>query len=207
MKLIVATNNAHKVVEFRRILEPLGFDVISQKEAGITIDVEETGTTFEENAMLKAQGVYELSGCPTVADDSGVEVDYLDKAPGIYSARYGGPGKTEREKCELLLKELDGVPDAQRTARFVSAIAVIFSDSDRRTFLGRCEGKIGTAIKGENGFGYDPIFMVSESDSFATLSEQEKDRISHRGNALRKMEQSIKETMPVMGKESGYVNK
>lgn len=190
MKLIAATNNAHKVVEFKRILEPLGFTVLSQKEAGIHVEAEETGTTFEENAYLKAKAVYDASGLPTVADDSGIVVDALDGAPGVYSARYGGPGLNDVDRYEKLLHEMEGVPDAKRTARFVCAISLVLSPDKVFSFTGVCEGKIGHGPRGENGFGYDPIFMVGEK-STAELSPEEKDKISHRGQALRKMEQML----------------
>jgi len=190
MKLIAATNNAHKVVEFKRILEPLGFTVLSQKEAGIHVEAEETGTTFEENAYLKAKAVYDASGLPTVADDSGIVVDALDGAPGVYSARYGGPGLNDVGRYEKLLHEMEGVPDAKRTARFVCAISLVLSPDKAFSFTGVCEGKIGHGPRGENGFGYDPIFMVGEK-STAELSSEEKDKISHRGQALRKMEQML----------------
>lgn len=190
MKLIAATNNAHKVVEFKRILEPLGFTVLSQKEAGIHVEAEETGTTFEENAYLKAKAVYDASGLPTVADDSGIAVDALDGAPGVYSARYGGPGLNDVDRYEKLLHEMEGVPDEKRTARFVCAISLILSSDKAFGFTGVCEGKIGYGPRGENGFGYDPIFMVGDK-STAELSPNEKDKISHRGQALRKMEQML----------------
>ena len=190
MKLIAATNNAHKVVEFKRILEPLGFTVLSQKEAGIHVEAEETGTTFEENAYLKAKAVYDASGLPTVADDSGIAVDALNGAPGVYSARYGGPSLKDVDRYEKLLHEMDGVPDEKRTARFVCAISLILSSDQVFGFTGVCEGKIGYGPRGENGFGYDPIFMVGDK-STAELLPEDKDKISHRGQALRKMEQML----------------
>lgn len=190
MKLIAATNNAHKVVEFKRILEPLGFTVLSQKEAGIHVEAEETGTTFEENAYLKAKAVYDASGLPTVADDSGIAVDALNGAPGVYSARYGGPSLNDVDRYEKLLHEMDGVPDEKRTARFVCAISLILSSDQVFVFTGVCEGKIGYGPRGENGFGYDPIFMVGDK-STAELLPEDKDKISHRGQALRKMEQML----------------
>ena len=190
MKLIAATNNAHKVGEFKRILEPLGFTVLSQKEAGIHVEAEETGTTFEENAYLKAKAVYDASGLPTVADDSGIAVDALNGAPGVYSARYGGPSLNDVDRYEKLLHEMDGVPDEKRTARFVCAISLILSSDQVFGFTGVCEGKIGYGPRGENGFGYDPIFMVGDK-STAELLPEDKDKISHRGQALRKMEQML----------------
>ena len=194
MKLVAATQNAHKLVEFRRILEPFGYEVLSQADAGVDLEVEETGTTFAENAALKAQAVFRATGLPTVADDSGLEVDALGGEPGIYSARFGGPGLTDRDKCRLILERLDGLPKEQRTARFVSAICLILDGSDQRNYLGVCEGWIGTRMLGENGFGYDPIFMVGDGESFATLSGEEKDRLSHRGRALEQMEEDLKGT-------------
>ncbi len=191
MKLIAATNNTHKVIEFKRILEPLGYTVLSQKEAGIHIEVEETGETFEENAYLKAKSVYEASGLPTVADDSGIAVDALNGAPGVYSARYGGPALDDVGRYEKLLAEMENVPDSNRTARFVCAISLILSNEKVYSFTGVCEGKIGYAPRGENGFGYDPIFMVGDK-STAELSPAEKDKISHRGQALRKMEKLLR---------------
>ena len=190
MKLIAATNNAHKLIEFKRILEPLGFTVLSQKEAGIHVEAEETGTTFEENAYLKAKAVYDASGLATVADDSGIAVDALNGAPGVYSARYGGPGLNDVDRYEKLLHEMDGVPDEKRTARFVCAISLILSSDQVFGFTGVCEGKIGYEPRGENGFGYDPIFMVGDK-STAELLPEEKDKISHRGQALRNMEQML----------------
>jgi XTP/dITP diphosphohydrolase len=192
IKLVAATQNAHKLVEFRRILEPLGYRVLSQAEADVDIDVEETGTTFAENASLKAEAIFRAAGLPTIADDSGLEVDYLGGEPGIYSARFGGPGLTDRDKCTLILQRLRDVPKDKRTARFVSAIHLILSETDRRTYIGTCEGFIGWEMLGDNGFGYDPIFMVSDTDSFAALSGEEKDQLSHRGAALRKMEEDLK---------------
>lgn len=194
MQLVAATKNEHKLIEFRRILEPFGFEVLSQSDVDVDLDVAETGTTFAENAALKAQAVFRATGLPTVADDSGLEVDALDGAPGIYSARFGGPGLTDRDKCLLILEKLDGLPKEQRTARFVSAICLILGEGDQRNYLGTCEGWIGTEILGENGFGYDPIFMVDDKDSFATLTGAEKDRISHRGRALEQMEEDLKGT-------------
>lgn len=194
MQLVAATKNEHKLIEFRRILEPFGFEVLSQSDVDVDLDVAETGTTFAENAALKAQAVFRATGLPTVADDSGLEVDALDGAPGIYSARFGGPGLTDRDKCLLILEKLDGLPKEQRTARFVSAICLILGEGGQRNYLGTCEGWIGTEILGENGFGYDPIFMVDDKDSFATLTGAEKDRISHRGRALEQMEEDLKGT-------------
>ena len=191
MKLVVATKNAHKLIEMKRILEPLGYEVLSQADVNVDVDVEETGTTFEENAALKARAIYQATGMVTLADDSGLEVDCLNGEPGIYSARYGGEGKNDRDRCELVLQKLKGVPQKDRTARFVCVIHLIFNEEDQRTYRGECEGFIGEDFVGDNGFGYDPIFMVNDHDSFATLDGVEKDALSHRGRALEKLRQDL----------------
>lgn len=192
MKLIVATKNAHKLVEFKRILTTLGYEVLSQADVDVDVDVEETGTTFEENSRLKAKAIFDATGMTTVADDSGLEVDYLNGEPGIYSARYGGEGKSDRDRCELVLEKLTGVPKEERTARFVCVIHMIFATGEEKSYRGECEGYIGTDFVGDNGFGYDPIFMVNEEESFATLDGVKKDAVSHRGRALKKMEADLK---------------
>ena len=184
MKLILATNNQHKLTEFRRVLDPLGVTVISQNEASISIDVEETGKTFEENAKLKADAIYQLTGLPTVADDSGLEVDILDNAPGVYTARYAGENATDADRYNKLLGEMKAVKDADRTARFVCVLHYIDSDGVGHSMRGECFGKIGYEPKGENGFGYDPVFMVGNK-SFSELLPEEKDAVSHRGKALQ----------------------
>ncbi len=184
MKLILATNNQHKLTEFRRVLDPLGVTVMSQKEAGISIDVEETGKTFEENAKLKADAIYQLTGLPTVADDSGLEVDILDNAPGVYTARYAGENASDADRYNKLLGEMKAVKDADRTARFVCVLHYIDSDGVGHSMRGECFGKIGYEPKGENGFGYDPVFMVGNK-SFSELLPEEKDAVSHRGKALQ----------------------
>ena len=191
MKLVIATKNAHKLIEMKRILDPLGYDVLSQADVNVDVDVEETGTTFEENAALKAQAIYKATGMVTLADDSGLEVDYLNGEPGIYSARYGGEGKNDKDRCDLVLEKLKGVPKKDRTARFVCVIHLIFNEGDQRTYRGECEGFIGEGCVGDNGFGYDPIFMVNDHDSFATLDGVKKDALSHRGRALEKLRQDL----------------
>ena len=187
MKLVVATKNAHKLIEFKRILEPLGYEVLSQADIGVDIDVEETGTTFEENSMLKAKALYDHTGFITIADDSGLEIDYLGGEPGVYSARYGGGNRTDRDRCELVLEKLQGVPKEKRTARFVSVISVIFSESDQRSYRGECSGFIGFDFLGDNGFGYDPIFICKNGKTFSELELYEKNKISHRGIAIKKL--------------------
>ncbi|MCH5296238.1 MAG: RdgB/HAM1 family non-canonical purine NTP pyrophosphatase [Ruminococcus sp.] len=191
MKFIMATNNAHKVVELSRILLPLGIDVVSAKDAGITLDdVEETGTTFAENAFLKANAAFKKTGMPAVADDSGLCVDALDGRPGIYSARYGGEGATDSEKNAKLLDELRNVDDENRTAHFTSAICCILEDGTRIDVEGICNGKIAFEPHGKGGFGYDPIFICGDK-CYAELSGEEKDAISHRGVSLRKLKAEL----------------
>jgi XTP/dITP diphosphohydrolase len=191
MNMILASNNPHKLREFREILEPLGCHVISQEEAGIHVDPEETGETFEENSAIKARAVYEIAKCAVIADDSGLEVDALGGEPGVHSARYGGT-RDDKTHNDLVLKKLEGVPDEKRTARFVCAITYIDENGVESQFLGKFEGRIGYEELGENGFGYDPIFMVGDVSS-AELSPDEKNAVSHRGKALRMLAEFIKE--------------
>lgn len=183
MKIIAATKNKNKLREFGEILK--GFEIISQEDAGVDIDVEETGTTFEENSMLKAKAIFEATGIAAIADDSGLCVDALQGEPGVYSARYGGDGLDDEGRVELLLKNMKDVPENERSARFVCVITLV--DKDRViTARGECEGKIDYAPKGENGFGYDPVFYVEEyNKTMAQISPDEKNAISHRGKALR----------------------
>ena len=183
MKLIVATNNPHKLVEFGRILAPLGIEVHSQKEYCPDLDVEETGTTFAENARLKAEAVYRATGLTAVADDSGLCVDALGGAPGVYSARYAGEHATDAQRIEKLLEEMKDVPEEKRTGRFISAICCIGPDLLVEC-EGVCEGVIGYECRGEGGFGYDPVFYV-EGRSYSEMTGEEKDAVSHRGRALR----------------------
>ncbi len=190
MKVILASNNKHKLEEIKKILTPLGYDVVSQAEAGVDIDVEETGTTFEENAALKAQAVYDLTGNAVISDDSGLEVDYLNGAPGVYSHRYAGENATDADRCAKLLSELNGVETAKRTARFVCVLCFIDDKGEKLVIRGTVEGIIGTEPKGENGFGYDPVFMYGDR-SFAELSSEEKNTVSHRADALKKFAAAI----------------
>ena len=181
--------------ELHRILSPLGISVFLDFEKGIELsDVEETGETFRENALLKARSGCKESGMPCIADDSGLVVDALDGRPGVYSARYMGASTPYSEKMAGLIKELEGVSDEKRTARFVSVAAVSFPDGREYTVEGKCEGKIGYEPKGENGFGFDPVFMVGDR-SFAQLSAEEKDSISHRGNSLRALKEKLSEIL------------
>lgn len=194
-KIIFATGNEHKMVEVRMILEGLGFEIFSQKEAGIVADVVEDGTTFEENALIKATKIAEAAHkieaykeAIVLADDSGLEIDYLNKEPGIYSARYMGEDTSYDIKNQALLDRLDGVPDEKRTARFVCAIAAALPDGSHEVVRGTMEGIIGHKIEGENGFGYDPIFYLPECGcTSAQLDPKEKNDRSHRGEGLRKM--------------------
>lgn len=190
MKVILASNNKHKLDEIKKILTPLGYDVVSQAEAGVDIDVEETGTTFEENAALKAQAVYALTKTAVISDDSGLEVDYLNGAPGVYSHRYAGENATDADRCAKLLSELNGVETAKRTARFVCVLCFIDDKGEKLVIRGTVEGIIGTEPKGENGFGYDPVFMYGDR-SFAELSSEEKNTVSHRADALKKFAAAI----------------
>ena len=192
MQVIVATGNKGKLCEFERIFAPLGISVVAQGEVCPGLQVEETGTTFAENAFLKAQAVHERTGKAAVADDSGLCVDALDGRPGVYSARYGGEEMPYPEKMEKLVEELGCLPVDYRTAKFVAHICFIGADGTRIDVEGICMGYIGAEPKGENGFGFDPIFMVGDR-SFAELSDSEKDRISHRGKALRELAERLKE--------------
>ncbi len=187
MKLVVATNNQGKVKELKKLLEPLGFEPVSLKDEGIEIEVVEDGETFAENARLKAEAVYNIVHCPVIADDSGLEIDFLDGAPGIYSARYAGENATDKERMEKVLSELEGTDESLRTARFVCALYCILDDETEYSVLGTCDGVIGTEPVGENGFGYDPIFVLPDGRTMAELEASEKNEISHRANALRKL--------------------
>ena len=185
MKLILASNNANKLREFRSLVADMDIELLSQKEAGCDFEVEETGTTFEENAYLKASAVTEATGIAAVADDSGLCVDALGGEPGIYSARYGlGHAASDEERYRYLLQKMEGVKD--RSARFVCCICCTFPDGSVIRSRGECEGEILLAPKGQNGFGYDPVFHPLCLDkSMAELSPEEKNAISHRGKALR----------------------
>ena len=190
-KLIFATGNENKMKEIRMILADCGYEILSMKEAGIQANIVEDGKTFEENAIIKAEAIRKMTNCLVLADDSGLEVDYLDKAPGIYSARFMGEDTSYRIKNKAIIDKLAGVPDEKRTARFVCAIAAAFPDGKTITRRGTIEGIIE---RGENGFGYDPIFFLPEyGKSTAELSPEEKNTISHRGNALRLIKEVINE--------------
>ena len=185
-KLVMATNNANKLREAREIFAPLGIEVISQSEAGANCEPEENGTTFAENAMIKAKAVYNIVKLPTIADDSGLCVNALDGRPGVYSARYAPKG----QECQKLLDEMKDIPDDKRTASFKCTIAYI-DDKEVHTFGGACIGAIGHEMRGTNGFGYDPVFMVGER-TMAELTADEKNAISHRGAALKALYDYLK---------------
>ena len=186
MKLIAATQNKGKLKELTEILSDYGYEVISASEAGFTNDVEETGLTFEENAKIKAYAIYNALHLPTIADDSGLMVDYLNGGPGVYSARYAPEG----ERCNKILSELNGVPDNERGAKFVCTICFIDENGKEYIATGECKGKIGYEKKGLNGFGYDPIF-VRDGRTLAQMTDDEKNKISHRGMALRNLVEMI----------------
>ncbi len=192
-RIVFATGNAGKVKEIQMIMADVGMEVISMKEAGIAIDIEEDGSTYEENAMIKARAVAACTDDIVMADDSGLEIDYLNKEPGIYSARYMGEDTPYSVKNMNLVERLSGVPDEQRTARFVCAIAAVLPDGTELTTRATIEGRIGYEEKGSNGFGYDPIFYVPQfGKTTAELSESEKNQVSHRGKALQLMKEELK---------------
>ena len=194
-KIIFATGNEGKMKEVRMILEDLGLPVLSLKDAGITADVEENGTTFEENAQIKAKAIMEMTGALVLADDSGLEVDALNKEPGIYSARYMGHDTSYHIKNQNIIDRLKGKVGEERSARFVCAIAAAFPDGRVLITRGTMEGQIGYEEKGENGFGYDPIFYLPEYQCYsAELSLEEKNKLSHRGKALRLMKERLHES-------------
>lgn len=191
-KIVFATANAGKVKEIKEILADFSVEVVSLKEMGITADIEENGKTFEENSLIKAREICKLTGFPALADDSGLEVDYLNGEPGIYSARYLGYDTDYDYKNNYIINQLKEAKDAERTARFVCAISLVLPDGREFVKKGVMEGQIGYEIKGENGFGYDPIFYLPEhGKTSAELSAEEKNKISHRGKALREMKDLI----------------
>lgn len=191
MDFILATNNMKKLAEMQRILSPLGINVVTAKTLGIELeDVEETGTTFEENARLKATAACKETNMPAIADDSGLCVDYLNGAPGIFSARFSGEHGNDEKNNDLLLEKLKGVEPEQRTAHYVCAICCVFPNGKEITVRGECSGTIGFERDGNAGFGYDPLFLVN-GRSFGRYTAEEKDKISHRGNALRKLKAEL----------------
>ena len=201
--IIFATGNKNKMIEIRMILADLGCKILSQKEAGIQADVVEDGQTFEENALIKATTIADIArkmpeykNAVVLADDSGLEIDYLNKEPGIYSARYMGEDTSYDIKNQALIDRLEGVPDEKRTARFVCAIAAALPDGSTEVVRGTMEGRIGYEIAGENGFGYDPIFYLPQFGcSSAELEPEKKNELSHRGEGLRKMRKVLEEKL------------
>lgn len=188
--IILASNNKDKVKEVKEILK--GYDIISMKEAGIDVDIEENGTTFEENALIKARAIMKLTGQITMADDSGLEIDYLNKAPGVYSARFMGHDTSYDIKNKALIQKLEGVKESDRSGRFVCAIAVCFPDGREIVKRGTMEGLIAEEIKGDNGFGYDPIvYLLEYGKTSGELAPEEKNKISHRGKALALIKEEL----------------
>ena len=202
MKIVLASNNAHKLEELRAILSQLGLEVVSQKEMGITIEPDENGITFEENSYIKAKAIQDVCGLATIADDSGLMVDALDGAPGILSARFGGDAcKTDRDRLEYLLEQMRAVKEGKRGAKFVSVITMLYPDGRKLVARGECPGTILYQAQGNNGFGYDPVFYVPECGcTFAQLTAEEKNAISHRARALAVLRD-------LLLKEKNYVDK
>lgn len=199
-KLLVASNNQHKIKEIKEILKDRPVEVVSLKESGIDIDVEETGTSFMENAYIKAKAIYDLldnkEGYLVMSDDSGLEVDALDGAPGIYSARFAGDHGNSKKNNEKLLASLEGVEFEKRTARFVCAIALIYGQGQVLKFVGEVEGYITDKEYGKDGFGYDPVFFTKEfNKTFAEISPEEKNSISHRGRALEQLKNGLEKLL------------
>ena len=195
MKVVLASKNPHKLVEIDAITRKLGIELILQSELGVDIDVEETGTTFEENSFLKANAVMQATGLPAMADDSGIVVDALNGAPGVYSARYGGdPTMTDHDRKMLLLKNTEHVPDGQRQAAFVAVITLVEPDGRVIQARGEIHGELTREPRGENGFGYDPIFYYPPMEKTTSqMTAEEKNRVSHRANALNLFYKKLKE--------------
>lgn len=191
-RIIFATGNEGKLREIRMILKDFPVEIVSMKEAGIDVDIDENGTTFEENALIKARTIMKMTGDIVLADDSGLEIDYFDGAPGVYSARFLGENTSYDVKNQYILDKMENVPEEKRTARFVCVMAAVFPDGTEVTRRGTIEGLIGYEIAGENGFGYDPIFFVPEYGCMsAQLEPDVKNEISHRGKALRALRDAI----------------
>jgi XTP/dITP diphosphohydrolase len=194
IRLLVATSNPHKLAEFRRILEPLGLSIVSPVEAGVELEVEETGNTFAENAVLKARAYSEASAMAAVADDSGIVVDALGGEPGVYSARFGGPGLTDAERTALLVERMKDVPEERRSARFLAAVALAVPGREPLVFKGEVEGKVTTGPRGSHGFGYDPVFYYPPFGmTFAEVDSERKDAVSHRARALQALVRCLTE--------------
>lgn len=190
-QIILASNNKNKLQEIKNKLKKFDIDVISQKEAGVNIEVEETGKTFKENSYLKAKAIYDIIKKPVIADDSGLEIDCLNGEPGVYSARYAGKDATDDDKINKVLEKMKNVKDPDRTARFVCTICYIDENGKEKYFESSSEGKIATKKHGNNGFGYDPIFIYGDK-SFAEMTQEEKNKVSHRGKAIQKLVEYFK---------------
>ena len=201
MKIVLASRNPHKLVEISKITEKFGFELVLQSQLGIDLDVEETGITFEENSYQKAYAVMKATGLPALADDSGIAVDALNGEPGVYSARYGGdPSMSDWDRLELLLKNTQQIPDGQRQAQFVCVITMVTPEGQTIQARGEIHGELLRQPRGENGFGYDPIFYYPPfGKTTAEISAEEKHAVSHRGNALRVFYEKLK--------EAGYADK
>lgn len=194
-RLLLGTNNPGKVREFRRLLDGSGFDLVTPADLDISLEVDETGTTYSENASLKAVAFARTANCIALADDSGIEVDALNGKPGVYSARYGGPGLDDAARTALLVQELTGIADEHRTARYRAVVAVALPTGEVRLFEGVQEGRIGYEPRGQRGFGYDPVFMVNGRTQ-AELTDAQKDLISHRGQAVRAAREYLRSLLP-----------
>jgi XTP/dITP diphosphohydrolase len=195
MKVVLASQNRHKLAEIQAILAQYDMELVLQSDLGVHVDVDETGATFEENSLLKAKAVMEAARMPAIADDSGLCVDVLGGAPGIYSARYGAPDcVTDRDRLNYLLKNMRGIRSEERTARFVCVITLLYPDGRKLVARGSCEGMIAFEPSGEDGFGYDPVFYIpSQGCTFAQMGAERKNKISHRANALLRLEQMLEE--------------
>ena len=190
MRFVLASNNKNKLREYREMLSGTGIELMSQREAGLMLEAEETGETFEENSLIKANAAADILHFPVIADDSGLMVEALGGAPGVHSARYGGGGLTDGEKCALLLKNMEGKEN--RAAKFVCVITCVFPEGKVLQVRGECPGRIAEAAKGENGFGYDPVFLVhGDGKTMAELTAEEKNAVSHRGNAMKKFREAL----------------
>jgi len=197
-RFIVASKNKGKLKEIQEILRDFPFEVLSMQDVGINEDIEEYGTTFEDNALIKARGVQKKTGGIVMADDSGLEVDYLNGAPGIYSSRFAGEGASDEDRNNKLLSLLEGVPFEKRKARFVCAIAVVLPDGEEFTVRGICDGYIGFKPEGRNGFGYDPLFYLPEYNmTTAQMEPEEKHKVSHRGKALKLMVEELEKHLNI----------
>lgn len=196
MKIVAATGNKHKIEEIESITKKFGMNVITKAEAGVgDLEVEETGTTFEENSLIKAEAIMKATGMPAIADDSGLEADALNGAPGVYSARFSGEGATDESNNAKLLKLMENIPDDERSARFVSVVTLCFPDGTVVAARGECPGTLRRSPRGDGGFGYDPLFVpVGYDKTYAEISAEEKNIISHRAKALGILRMKLKET-------------